>query len=80
MPPQIRKIVSQIRPDRQTLMWSATWPKEVQSLASEFLEKYIQVNVGSTELRANPHIKQEFEFVEAFDKQRLLVRLLPLEA
>ena len=30
---QIRKIVSQIRPDRQTLMWSATWPKEVQNLA-----------------------------------------------
>jgi len=74
--PQIRKIVSQIRPDRQTLMWSATWPKEVQSLASEFLEKYIQVNVGSTELRANPHIKQEFEFVEAFDKQRLLMKIL----
>ena len=48
-------------------------------MASEFLEKYIQVNVGSTELRANPHIKQEFEFVEAFDKQRLLVRLLPLD-
>lgn len=23
--PQIEKIVSQIRPDRQTLMWSATW-------------------------------------------------------
>ena len=29
--PQIRKIVDQIKPDRQTLMWSATWPKEVQS-------------------------------------------------
>ena len=28
--PQIRKIVDMIRPDRQTLMWSATWPKEVQ--------------------------------------------------
>ena len=28
--PQIRRIVDQIRPDRQTLMWSATWPKEVQ--------------------------------------------------
>ena len=26
--PQIRKIVDQIRPDRQTLMWSATWPKK----------------------------------------------------
>ena len=28
--PQIRKIVGQIRPDRQTLLWSATWPKEIQ--------------------------------------------------
>ena len=30
--PQIRKIVDLIRPDRQTLMWSATWPKEVQGM------------------------------------------------
>ena len=35
--PQIRKIMSQIRPDRQILMWSATWPKEVQTLARDFL-------------------------------------------
>ena len=28
--PQLKQVVSQIRPDRQTLMWSATWPKEVQ--------------------------------------------------
>lgn len=41
--PQIRKIVSQIRPDRQTLMWSATWPKEVQALARDFLHDYYQV-------------------------------------
>lgn len=41
--PQIRKIVSQIRPDRQTLMWSATWPKEVQALARDFLHNYYQV-------------------------------------
>ena len=34
--PQIRKVVSQIRPDRQTLMWSATWPTDVQKLALEF--------------------------------------------
>lgn len=41
--PQIRKIVSQIRPDRQTLMWSATWPKEVEGLARDFLRNYYQV-------------------------------------
>jgi ATP-dependent RNA helicase DDX5/DBP2 len=31
--PQIDEILSQLRPDRQTLMFSATWPKEVQKLA-----------------------------------------------
>uniref|UniRef100_A0A8C7ZMP6 RNA helicase n=1 Tax=Oryzias sinensis TaxID=183150 RepID=A0A8C7ZMP6_9TELE len=44
--PQIRKIVDQIRPDRQTLMWSATWPKEVRQLAEDFLREYIQINIG----------------------------------
>ena len=41
--PQIRKIVGQIRPDRQTLMWSATWPKEVERLANDFLTDFYQV-------------------------------------
>ncbi|MCL7048433.1 hypothetical protein MKW94_022556 [Papaver nudicaule] len=35
--PQMKKIVAQIRPDRQTLYWSATWPKEVELLAKQFL-------------------------------------------
>uniref|UniRef100_A0A3Q2TEH6 RNA helicase n=1 Tax=Fundulus heteroclitus TaxID=8078 RepID=A0A3Q2TEH6_FUNHE len=48
--PQIRKIVEQIRPDRQTLMWSATWPKEVRQLAEDFLREYIQINIGALEL------------------------------
>lgn len=30
-------MVLQIRPDRQTLYWSATWPKEVEQLARQFL-------------------------------------------
>ncbi len=49
--PQLRKIVSQIRPDRQTLMWSATWPKEVQVLAREFLSDAYQVHVGRSSFR-----------------------------
>ncbi len=56
--PQIRKIVDQIRPDRQTLMWSATWPKEVQALARDYLQDYIQVNIGSLELSASHNVKQ----------------------
>lgn len=35
--PQIRKIVAHVRPDRQLLMWSATWPKAVKRLAEDFL-------------------------------------------
>jgi ATP-dependent RNA helicase DDX5/DBP2 len=31
---QICKIVGQIRPDRQTLIFSATWPKDLQNLAT----------------------------------------------
>ena len=42
--PQIRKIVEKIPKDRQTLMWSATWPKEVRKLAEDFLVDYVQVD------------------------------------
>ncbi|CAB3385749.1 Hypothetical predicted protein [Cloeon dipterum] len=58
--PQIRKIVEQIRPDRQTLMWSATWPKEVRTLAEEFLKDYIQI----------------IDVCQEFEKQRKLLQLL----
>jgi len=79
--PQIRKIVDQIRPDRQTLMWSATWPKEVQIMARDFLRDHIQVNIGRAETKANPHILQRFEFCEDFAKRpgcmRLIAQLYP---
>ena len=56
--PQIRKIISQIRPDRQVLMWSATWPKEVKKLAEDFLQEYVHINIGSLALSANHNIMQ----------------------
>lgn len=46
------------QPDRQTLMWSATWPKEVQALAVSFLKDYVQINIGATTLHANHNILQ----------------------
>jgi len=70
--PQIRKIVSQIRPDRQTLLWSATWPREVQNLARDFLCDPIQVNIGSLKLQANPNVTQEVVVVDEFDKKNRL--------
>ena len=74
--PQIRKIVSQIRPDRQTLMWSATWPKEVQQISREFQMDAYQVHVGSLELQANKAIQQIVEVVQDFAKwERLLFHM-----
>lgn len=71
--PQIRKIISQIRPDRQTCMWSATWPKEVRQLASDFLNDYIQVNVGSLNLSANRSITQIVDVVSDFEKRDKMI-------
>ena len=48
----------QIRPDRQTLLWSATWPKEVQVIAQDFLRTPYKVIIGSQELKANHNITQ----------------------
>ncbi|XP_028029193.1 ATP-dependent RNA helicase dbp2-like isoform X1 [Bombyx mandarina] len=74
--PQIRKIIEQIRPDRQVLMWSATWPREVQNLAEEFLHDYIQINIGSLELSANHNILQIVDVCEEWEKNDKLITLL----
>lgn len=74
--PQIRKIIEQIRPDRQVLMWSATWPKEIQALAEDFLNDYIKVNIGSLNLSANNNIKQIVEICEEHEKEAKLTTLL----
>jgi ATP-dependent RNA helicase DDX5/DBP2 len=74
--PQIRKIVGQIRPDRQTLMWSATWPKEVEGMARDFLKNPYQVTVGSLELSANKAIKQLVTVCEDNEKYSHCLRFL----
>lgn len=74
--PQIRKIIGQIRPDRQTCMWSATWPKEVRQLASDYLNDYIQVNIGSMDLSANHRIVQKVEIVSEFEKRDRMTKHL----
>ncbi|KAK6058014.1 DEAD/DEAH box helicase, partial [Cooperia oncophora] len=74
--PQIRKIIGQIRPDRQTLMFSATWPKEVRALASDFQKDAAFLNVGSMELAANHNITQFVDVLEEHAKQARMMQLL----
>ena len=44
--PQIRSLLGQIRPDRQTILFSATMPKKVQRLAADVLTSPIRITVG----------------------------------
>ncbi|XP_044009761.1 ATP-dependent RNA helicase p62-like [Aphidius gifuensis] len=74
--PQIRKIIEQIRPDRQVLMWSATWPKEVKNLAEEYLRDYSQLNIGSLQLSANHNILQIVDVCQESEKEEKLGNLL----
>ncbi|KAH9385709.1 ATP-dependent RNA helicase DDX5/DBP2 [Nematocida major] len=74
--PQLKKIIPETNPKRQTLMWSATWPKEVQSLARNYMNDYIQVKIGSAELVANIKITQKTYIVEYREKDRLLSEVL----
>ena len=77
--PQIRRIVEgENMPrsgDRQTLLFSATFPKEIQRLAADFMHNYIFLSVGrvgsSTDL-----IVQHIEYVAANDKRQVLLDLI----
>lgn len=55
--PQIRSVVGQIRPDRQTLLFSATMPRRVERLAREILSNPVRVTVGEIG-KANEDITQ----------------------
>ena len=57
-----------LQPDRQTLMWSATWPKEIQKLAEEFLNDYIRINVGALSIHANHNILQIIDVCSESEK------------
>lgn len=73
---QIRKICSQIRSDRQTLMFSATWPMEIRNLAASFQRDFVRVHVGSEELIANSDVKQHVYVVEEHDKINKLFEII----
>jgi len=78
--PQIRQIVSQIRPDRQVVMFSATWPKQVENMANSFftnIDDVLKVRVGSDQTTANKNVTQHIEIVrQAYEKEERLDSIL----
>ncbi|XP_055919226.1 probable ATP-dependent RNA helicase DDX43 [Eupeodes corollae] len=66
--PQIRKVLLDIRPDRQTVMTSATWPPGVRRLAQSYMKNPIQVCVGTLDLAAVHSVSQVIEIMDEDDK------------
>lgn len=64
---------------RQTVMFTATWPRSVRDLAATFMSSPVTVTIGgdpSADPRANLRIKQEVEVVDQRDKEFKLIQLL----
>ncbi|KAJ3143820.1 RNA-dependent ATPase [Irineochytrium annulatum] len=75
--PDIEKIVAAIKTtDRQTVMFSATWPQSVRKLAERYLRDPAHITVGSTDLSANVSIRQIVEVLDDRSKDSRLLQLL----
>ena len=71
----IRRIAAAIHPDRQTLFFSATMPKEIRSLANTLLNDPVTVTVSPIASLA-PKIDQSVYMVGREQKQALLHHLI----
>jgi len=73
--PQISAILSAIRPDRQTVLFSATFPKSVEKLAKESLRYPVEILIGGRSV-ASDSVVQYGEVLPEEDKFLRLLQLL----
>lgn len=76
--PQIRRIIEECPRERQTLLFSATWPKAVRQLAFDFLQGPVHVHIGEMNAaKANTDVTQHVVLLERLtDKDRKLDEML----
>ncbi|KAL9658128.1 hypothetical protein ABK040_013041 [Willaertia magna] len=72
---QVMKILDNIRPDRQLVMFSATFPRVLEALAKKILNNPIEINIGNKAVACD-HIKQYVELFENEDTK--VLKLLEL--
>ncbi|NXW86845.1 DDX43 helicase, partial [Alopecoenas beccarii] len=70
--PQIMKILLDVRPDRQTVMTSATWPDGVRRLAKSYLKNPMIVYVGTLDLAAVNTVKQSVIVIAEEEKRAFM--------
>ncbi len=65
--PQLREIVQHLPETRQTLLFSATFPKEIEALASKFTKKPERVSIGD---RSAPNAKIRHRVVQVENRAK----------
>ncbi|NXI72219.1 DDX43 helicase, partial [Anseranas semipalmata] len=70
--PQIMKILIDVRPDRQTVMTSATWPDGVRRLAKSYLKNPMIVYVGTPDLAAVNTVEQRVIVIAEEEKRAFM--------
>lgn len=73
--PSIKRILAQTPKERQTLLFSATMPKEITEIASQYLQDPHRVEIAKSGT-ASELVEHELFFVPQADKQPLLADLL----
>ncbi|KAG8439140.1 hypothetical protein GDO86_005380 [Hymenochirus boettgeri] len=73
--PQVMRIIDNIRPDRQTVMFSATFPRAMEALARRILSKPIEVQVGGRSVVCSD-VEQHVIVIEEEKKFLKLLELL----
>ncbi|XP_059716564.1 probable ATP-dependent RNA helicase DDX46 [Haemorhous mexicanus] len=73
--PQVMRIVDNVRPDRQTVMFSATFPRAMEALARRILSKPIEVQVGGRSVVCSD-VEQHVIVIEEENKFLKLLELL----
>lgn len=73
--PQIKKILQVLPADRQTMLFSATMPREIVGLAASYMKMPVRVEIARSGTAAET-VSQELFVVEQHDKLRLLEKLL----
>ncbi|CAB3406901.1 unnamed protein product [Caenorhabditis bovis] len=73
--PQVMKVVNNIRPDRQTVLFSATFPRQMEALARKILDKPVEILVGGKSVVCSD-VTQNAIITEEHQKLLKLLELL----
>lgn len=75
--PQIKRVLKEISSDRQTMLFSATMPGEIASLAAAFMKMPLRIEIAPQGTAAK-NVEQEVFIVRKDDKMRLLDKILSM--